>query len=87
MKILCIKTVMDQFGRNVLFTKGKEYDFVPVDNRYTRVTMKGYNFIGYIKKDDEGYKRWISEKFKNEYFTEVIDKQLKFVVGKEYYGK
>lgn len=57
-----------EIGR--LFTKDKIYDFIPVDNRYTRITMKEYNFIGYIKKDDEGYKRWMGKEFKEKYFNE-----------------
>lgn len=63
----CIKTVKSDFNGNI-FTKDKVYNFIPVDNRYTRVTMKGYNFIGYIKKDDEGYKRWLGKDFKEQHF-------------------
>lgn len=67
MNIKCKETIKTSFDNN-LFTKDKIYEFIPVDNRYTRVVMKEYNFVGYIKKDDEGYKRWLSKDFKNQYF-------------------
>lgn len=67
MVIICKKTIdaiNDRTAR--LFTAGASYEFIPIDNRYTRVN----NLIGYVKKDDEGYKRWISEDFKKEHFVE-----------------
>jgi hypothetical protein len=61
----CIKSVMNHNWRlNNLFTKDVEYEFVPVSNRYT----KTHNLIGYVKKDGEGFKRWITEDFKQEHF-------------------
>ena len=62
----CQKTVEQHsaLGSNI-FTEGRLYDFVHVENRFTRMN----NFIGYIKKDDEGYKRWLTNKFKALHFT------------------
>jgi len=56
--------------KDIFFTKGNTYEFIPVDNRWTRVTMKEYNFIGYVKKDDDKFKRWMSKEFKEQYFEE-----------------
>lgn len=67
MNIKCKETIKTSFNKT-LFTKDKIYEFIPVNNRYTEVIMKEYNFIGYIKKDDEGYKRWLSRDFKKQYF-------------------
>lgn len=67
MILICKETInawSDGTGR--LFTNGIPYDFIPVDNRYT----KQNNFIGYIRKDDEGYKRWLTKEFKEKYFVE-----------------
>lgn len=70
MNLKCIETINGSFNKS-LFTKDTIYEFIPVDNRYTRVIKKEYNFVGYINKDDEGYKRWLSKDFKNKYFEEV----------------
>lgn len=70
MNLKCIDTVTTSFDI-ILFTKDKVYEFIPVDNRYTRVTMKHLNFVGYVKKDDEGFKRWMGKEFKEQYFIEV----------------
>ncbi|ADZ82537.1 hypothetical protein [Cellulosilyticum lentocellum] len=63
-KLLCVHTVKTMFGDGTLFEKGKMYDFVKVDNKYS----KQHGFIGYIKKDDEKYKRWLTRKFRYEHF-------------------
>jgi hypothetical protein len=70
--LICKETIYawEHIKTDTLFTKHKAYEFIPVDNRYTRVTMKEHNLIGYIKKDDEKYKRWISNEFKEQYFKE-----------------
>ncbi|MBK5239791.1 hypothetical protein [Clostridium sp.] len=66
MLLICKESV--KTDSDILFTKDKEYEFIAVDNRWTRITMKDYNFVGYFKKDDEGFKRWSSQEFKDEYF-------------------
>ena len=66
MILICKKSVPqfnDKLGN--LFTKGSTYDFTPVNNKYTKLN----NLIGYIKKDDEGFKRWIGKQFKKEFFA------------------
>lgn len=65
MILVCRKTVT-AFKDDKLFTSGCTYEFVPVNNRYTKIN----GFVGYIKKDDEGYKRWLTEDFKKEHFAE-----------------
>jgi len=70
MKIRCKETINSDFDTTI-FTQNKRYEFIPVNNRYTNVTMKDYNFIGYVQKDDEGYKRWLSKDFKDQYFENV----------------
>lgn len=60
----CKETIKDVYGLSVLFIKGKEYEFVKIENRFT----KQHNFVGYIKKDEEGNKRWITKEFKDSYF-------------------
>lgn len=67
MKVVCKETVEDYFGLSRLFTKDLIYEFIPVSNKYS----KKNNFIGYFVKDDEEQKRWSTEQFKNEYFTEL----------------
>ena len=49
----CKETIKDVYGLSVLFIKGKEYEFVKIENRFT----KQHNLVGYIKKDEEGNKR------------------------------
>lgn len=74
MNIKCKENVYawNDANDSIFFTKGKVYEFTPVDNRWTKVTMKDYNFIGYVEKDDEKFKRWMSQEFKEKYFEEVI---------------
>lgn len=74
MNIKCKENVYawNDVNDSIFFTEGKVYEFISVDNRYARVTMKDYNFIGYVKKDDEKFKRWMSQEFKEKYFEEVI---------------
>ena len=60
----CKETIKDDYGKNVFFIKGKNYEFVKIENRFT----KQHNFAGYIKKDEEGNKRWITKEFKDSYF-------------------
>ncbi|MDU7948715.1 MAG: hypothetical protein E7J31_09765 [Clostridium sp.] len=67
MKVICKETVEDIFGLSRLFTKGVTYEFMPVDNKYSRRN----NFVGYFVKDDEKEKRWSTEQFKSEYFIEL----------------
>ena len=66
MKVICKKTVKDIF-KSSLFTKGQTYEFIPVDNKYSRQN----NFIGYFVKDDKEDLRWSTAQFKDEYFTEL----------------
>ena len=67
MKVICNKTIKDCFERSKLFTKGLVYEFIPVDNKYS----KRNKFVGYFVKDNESNKRWCTNQFKNEYFTEL----------------
>lgn len=72
MKVKCVNTINAwEDGTGRLFTKDKVYNFIPVDNRYTRVIMKDYKFIGYVEKDDEGYKRWMGKEFKESNFIDT----------------
>lgn len=64
MDILKCKETIKDYNLSVLFIKGKEYEFVKIENRFT----KQHNFAGYIKKDEEGNKRWITKGFKDSYF-------------------
>ena len=66
MKLKCKNIATSQFN-DILFTQNKVYEFVPVDNKYT----KDKNYIGYINKDNEGLKRWVSKEFLEEYFEGV----------------
>ncbi len=68
-KLLCVHTAQTMFGNGTLFEKGKTYDFVKVDNKYS----KQYGFIGYIKKDDEKNKRWLTRKFRYHHFRKAGD--------------
>lgn len=66
MRIKSKEEVLDYFELDVLFLKDKEYEFIKVDNRFTRVN----GFCGY--SIDEGkYKRWITPEFFNKYFEVV----------------
>lgn len=68
MILICKETVnawLDNSGER-LFTAGVTYEFVKVNNRYSRAN----NFVGYVKKDDEGEKRWLSREFKDKHFVE-----------------
>lgn len=67
MKVICKKTIEDIFGLSKLFIEGSTYEFVPVDNKYSRKN----DFVGYFIKDNKGQKRWSTEQFKGEYFIEL----------------
>lgn len=67
MIVICKETIKDIFGLKVLFTKGSTYEFISVNNNYS----KRNEFIGYFVKDNENKKRWSTEKFKNEFFIEL----------------
>lgn len=64
MKLKCKETVKDSFEMDVLFEKDKEYDFIEVNNKFT----KRNDFIGYFIKDEDGFKRWSTREFKDNYF-------------------
>lgn len=66
MILICKETIKGIPGEEILFTKNAKYEFVEVDNKYT----KRNNFVGYFVRDDENNKRWCSKKFKEEYFIE-----------------
>lgn len=66
MIIKCRKTVKDNL-KNIIFTKDKTYEFIPVYDKYSRQN----NFIGYFDKDDEQRLRWSTAQFKDEYFIEL----------------
>lgn len=67
MEIVCINNVRDCFDHKSLFTSGTTYNFVSVDNRYSKLN----GFVGYVKRDDEGLKRWLTGLFKSEIFENV----------------
>lgn len=64
MLLTCKKTIEDIYGLEILFTEGKTYEFIPVDNKYA----KAHNFVGYFVKDDRKQKRWCRERFKDMFF-------------------
>ena len=68
MKLICKETVYSDF-KDILFIKDNIYDFEQINNRYSKLNC----YIGYFKKDDEGFKRWNSRQFKEEYFKEDIN--------------
>ena len=74
MKLKCNEVVYSMF-KDILFTQDNTYEFMPVDNRFTKIN----NYIGYFLKDDEGFKRWSSKEFKDLYFEEyknIINKEI-----------
>ncbi|GCD11756.1 hypothetical protein [Clostridium tagluense] len=66
MILTCKATAKPAFSTCNLFTQGSIYEFIPVNNRYTNIN----NYVGYIKKDDEGHKRWLRKVFKGMHFSE-----------------
>lgn len=70
MILICKKTV---YGLNdyTLFSNGLVYTFVAVNNRYTKLN----NFIGFIKKDDEKNKKWLTKEFKEIHFAECKENE------------
>jgi len=66
MKLKCKEVVYSIFDE-VMFTKGKIYEFEPIQEKYT----EGNNYAGFFPEDDLGSKKWINRKFKANYFEEV----------------
>jgi len=66
MKLKCKEVVYSIFNE-VMYTKGKIYEFEPIQEKYA----KGNNYAGFFYKDDLGNKKWINSKLKTNYFEEV----------------
>lgn len=66
MKVVCNRTIRGKSTNRLLFLKGNVYEFI------SDVNVHNNKYAGYIMRDHQGNKRWLTNKAYNNIFERVI---------------